>query len=79
MAAHGFPSEITYTHPFELQIHRYNTAGRQLTTLTPMKSHDRGEIEAEVARRLENTGGKPMRGTRFEIVERKKFRPPVEQ
>lgn len=79
MPSHGFPSEITGTHAFELQIDRSNKHGRPLTSLSVFKSNDRAEVEAEAAKRSAVWAESPSmaKRNRTRIVEHKNVRPPA--
>lgn len=77
MSAGGFPSETTYTHRFEVQIHRRNTAGRALVPVTRLRTNDRAEAEAAHAAAVATYAGTPLAARNVpKIIEHQNYRQP---
>lgn len=74
MSTGGFPSETTYTHRYEVQIHRKNSAGRALVPVTRLKTNDLAEAEAAHAEAVATYAGTPLaRRNTPKLVERQKW------
>lgn len=71
------PSETTYTHRYEVQIHRRSAAGRALVPVTRLRTNDRAEAEAAHAEAVATYAGTSLaKRNTPKLIEHAKYREP---